>query len=213
MPIHFIWRRLSTVAGIFPLLFFTFFYLSLFGKALNPAGPSVFDPAMSLYVEKPFHSLFHALLILIPFTFHFFYGLKASHPFRSSLAQTFRNSCLILAFIFLLLFYLTLGPWGDRVTDTSYLMALWGNIWLAPAFILGGAALWMTLFFDLRSALVDWGVTLGKISQKMVSVILGVMTGFFIWIHTVLVLSFFANGRLIPVGLLWIIQSTKKVLF
>lgn len=173
---EFFWRRLHSLAGLFPLSLFIVFHLTANNAAVK--GAAAFDMVVNALRSIPYLEFVEISILAIPILFHGLYGLLITPQFaRTDLgaysharnfAYYFQRITGIVIFIFM-----AVHVWQFRFDEDldfyAVATALKQPIW-AIAYFVGITATVYHFANGLWNFLISWGITVGKQAQKVSAV-------------------------------------------
>jgi len=166
------WRRLHSFMGVMPLGAFLVFHL--YENSHSLSGPVVYDRMVMDLRAMPYLNLLEIVFIYIPLLYHSLYGLYVWYTGKNNFPQygyarnglyTVQRYTGIVAFVFI---------WY-HVYDQRLLAAPgFGTVRLSighPAvfiiYFVGIASVAFHFFNGVWNALIKWGITVGKKSQRL----------------------------------------------
>lgn len=182
---HFFIRKLHSLSGIIPIGIFLTEHLSL--NSLSLLGPEAYNKAVAILHSIPLLPLIEILFIAIPIAFHALYGLWVVYLAKNNvLTYTYYRNWLfylqrvtaIITFIYVLYHTYTLSIsrvlFGLEISFHTMTMVL-SNPWVLAFYVTGLLAAVFHFANGLSTFLITWGVTVGPFSQKVATVISGVV--------------------------------------
>lgn len=196
---HFFIRKLHSLSGILPIGIFLTEHLLV--NNLSTKGPEAYNNGVAILQSIPFLPLVELFLIAIPITFHALYGLWVVYLAKNNvLNYTYYKNWLfylqrvtaIITFIFVLYHSYTLrissALFGLEISFNTMTTVL-TNPWVLAFYIVGLVASVYHFANGFATFLITWGVTVGPYSQKVATIVSGIL---FIFLSFIGIQSLFA---------------------
>jgi succinate dehydrogenase / fumarate reductase cytochrome b subunit len=199
----FIWHKLHSLTGIFPIGFFLVQHLIANSYVLR--GPRVYNTVVAAYAYLPFVAVLEVTLIYIPILYHSIYGFYISaygspnvgtYPYLRNWMYTLQRISGVVMFFFIgfhvwntsLQKYL-LDWQGDkdpaRVVQYVSLAHQMANPWMYAFYIVGVTATVFHFAYGIWGFCIRWGLTISARSQKSLAYLCAgiffIFTGMGLW--------------------------------
>lgn len=196
---HFFIRKLHSLSGILPIGIFLTEHLLV--NNLSTKGPEAYNNGVAMLQSIPFLPLVELLFIAIPIAFHALYGLWVVYLARNNvLTYTYYKNWLfylqrvtaIITFIFVIYHSYTLrisSALFDLEISFDTMTVVLSNPWILVFYIVGLVASVYHFANGLATFLITWGVTVGPHSQKVATIVSGIL---FVFLSIIGIQSLFA---------------------
>ncbi|HHW07380.1 MAG TPA: succinate dehydrogenase [Clostridia bacterium] len=182
---HYFIRKLHSLSGILPVGIFLLEHLTI--NSLSMLGSDTYNKAIAILHSIPFLPVVEILLIAVPIAFHALYGLWIVYLAKNNaLTYTYYRNWLfylqrvtaVITFIYVLYHTYTLSIsrvlFGLEISFNTMTTVL-SNPWVLAFYIIGLVAAVYHFANGLATFLITWGVTVGPFSQKVATIISGIM--------------------------------------
>lgn len=182
---HFFIRKLHSLSGILPIGIFLTGHLTV--NSLSNLGPDAYNRAVALLHSIPLLPLIEILFIAVPIAFHALYGLWVVYLAKNNvLTYTYYRNWLfylqrltaVFTFIYVLYHTYTLSIsrvlFGLEISFQTMTTVL-SNPWVLAFYIVGLVSAAFHFANGLATFLITWGITVGPFSQKVATVISGLV--------------------------------------
>lgn len=177
LPLHFILRRLHSLAGLLPVSVFLLEHL--FTNSYSLIGAEAYNAKIEALQGLPFVVVIEILFIFVPIAFHALYGLVIIYEGRTNVHQygfeanwryTLQRVTGIVGIVFVayhvyatrLTSYLTGTP-----MSYAWMQELLANPAMVVFYLIGSTSLLFHFANGLWTGLIVWGVTVSPASQRL----------------------------------------------
>lgn len=224
LPIHFILRRLHSLAGLLPVSVFLLEHI--FTNSYSLRGAAAYDAKIDALQGLPFVVVIEVLFIFVPIAFHALYGLVIIYEgrtnvhhygFEANWRYTLQRVTGMIGIAFVA-YHVYTTRIQSYMTGTPMSFAGMQELLASPAmvifYLIGSTSLIFHFANGLWTGLIVWGVTVSQASQRL-SLKLASLTFFVLATVNVLIILNFAYpeaaGR--PVALAAVLSFIKTWLF
>lgn len=175
----FLWRRLHSLSGIFPVgAFLTEHFIS---NAFATNGPNAYTDEIKFLTGLPFLVWIEILFIYIPIAFHAFYGLYiwwrgesniGDYPWIGNRMYTAQRWSGIIALIYIAYHSATMRWMGVHIVGNAAAgfgkvqAELFGHPWMVAFYVLGITAASWHFAYGLWLFAAKWGITTGAQARR-----------------------------------------------
>jgi succinate dehydrogenase cytochrome b subunit len=182
----FLWRRLHSLSGIFPIGVFLLEHFFSNAFATNPNGPAAYTKEVEFLTGLPFLVAIEILFIYIPIAFHAGYGLyiwwrgdsnNADYPWIGNWMYTAQRWTGILTLVYIAYHSATMRWMGVHIPGNpaaafgKVQMELFGHPWMVAFYVVGIVAASWHFAYGIWLFAAKWGFTPGAVARKRFGVV------------------------------------------
>ena len=180
----FLWRRLHSLSGIFPVG--AFLVEHFISNAFATNGPHAYADEVKFLTGIPFLVWVEILFIYIPIAYHAFYGIyiwwrgdsnNAEYPFIGNWMYTSQRWTGIIALVFIAYHSATMRWLGVHIPGNAagafgkVQMELFGHPWLVAWYVIGIVTASWHFAYGIWLFAAKWGFTTGAQARKRFGVV------------------------------------------
>lgn len=182
---HFFIRKLHSLLGLVPIGVFLLEHLTV--NAFSMAGPEVYNKGVAALQSIPFLPLIEIIFIAIPILFHGIYGLWIVYGAKNNVLdyKYLKNwlfylqrvtAVITLAFVLYHTYTLRISNllFGLEINFNT-MTAVLSNPWVMAFYVIGLLSAVFHFANGLATFLITWGITVGPHSQRIATIVSGVL--------------------------------------